>query len=180
MASSSPPKAAKRPNVLCAGIAVQDIVMRVPHFPLPGGKSMADNFLVVCGGCAVNAAIAVARLDGNAHYAGPLGDENDAVSNQLIAELKREGIGTSGVVRVSGAKAPVSAIMIDAAGERMIATYRDQSIEAARPANPDALVVEYDRAARRQPISRFRAADLRSRARGAALPWCSMPTGRPR
>jgi sulfofructose kinase len=127
------------PAVLCAGIAVQDIILRVPHFPPPGGKTMADDFLIVSGGCAVNAAIAVARLGGEAHYAGPLGDAKDAVSNQLMAQLAHEGIDTSGVVRVSGANAPVSAIMIDAAGERMIATYRDHRIEAARPANPDAL-----------------------------------------
>jgi sulfofructose kinase len=43
-------------------------------------------------------------------------------------------------VRVTGATAPVSGIMIDSAGERMIATYRDRRIEAARPADPDALV----------------------------------------
>jgi len=123
---------------------VQDILLRVPHFPPPGGKTMADDFLVVSGGCAVNAAIAVARLGGAAHYSGPLGGEDDSVSNQLMAAITRERIGTAGVVRVRGAKAPVSGILIDAAGERMIATYRDRSIEAARPANPDALVSNVD------------------------------------
>jgi len=59
-----------------------------------------------------------------------------------MAELGREGVGTSGVVRVAGANAPVSGIMIDAAGERIIATYRDRRIEAARPADPDALVAD--------------------------------------
>jgi sugar/nucleoside kinase (ribokinase family) len=140
VASSSSQPAGKPASVLCAGIGVQDIVFRVPQFPPPGGKAMADDFVIVSGGCAVNAAIAVARLDGRAHYAGPLGDDSDPVSNQLMAELAREGVGTAGVVRVSGARAPVSGIMIDAAGERMIATYRDRRIEAARPANPDALV----------------------------------------
>lgn len=137
-------KSQNPPAVLCAGIAVQDIILRVPHFPPPGGKAMADDFLVVSGGCAVNAAIAIARLGGFAHYAGPLGDENDAVSNQLMAELAREGIATSGIVRVAGATAPVSGIMIDGAGERMIATYRDRRIEAARPIDPDALVKGVD------------------------------------
>ena len=105
---------------------------------------MADDFLIVSGGCAVNAAIAIARLGGTTHYSGPLGGEDDPVSNQLLAQMTREGIGTAGVVRVRDAKAPVSAIMIDASGERMIATYRDKGIEAARPDNPDVLVSNVD------------------------------------
>jgi sulfofructose kinase len=141
MPSSSPPQVFPRsPKVLCAGIAVQDIVFRVAQFPPPGGKCMTDQFCIVSGGCAVNAAIALARLGGRAHYAGPLGDEYDSVSNQLMAEMAREGVGTAGVVRVHSATAPVSGIMIDGSGERMIATYRDPRIEAALPSKPDALV----------------------------------------
>jgi sugar/nucleoside kinase (ribokinase family) len=101
---------------------------------------MTHEFMVVLGGCAVNAAIAVARLGGRARYAGPLGGENDNVSNQLLAGMAREGIDTSGVVRVKDATAPVSGIMVDAAGERMIVTHRDKRIEAARIADPDKLV----------------------------------------
>jgi len=54
--------------------------------------------------------------------------------------MHREGVDTAGIVRVQGATAPVSGIMIDASGERMIATYRDKRIEVARAPNPDALV----------------------------------------
>jgi sulfofructose kinase len=130
------------PAVLCAGIAVQDIALRVAKFPAPGGKAMSDEIATVCGGCAVNAAIAVARLGGRAHYAGPLGDGDggDTFGDHIMAELAHEGVGTTGVVRVAAATTPLSAIMIDAAGERMIATYRDKRIEVARPADPDALV----------------------------------------
>ena len=134
MPSSDPPA------ILCAGIAVQDIVFRVAHFPPPGGKCMTDQFRIVTGGCAVNAAIALSRLGARAHYAGPLGDPVDTVSNQLMDEMAREGVDTAGVVRVPGATAPVSGIMIDAGGERMIATYRDPRIEAARVAEPDRLL----------------------------------------
>lgn len=133
-----PPSSA--PAVLCAGIAVQDIVFRVETFPQPGGKCMTHDLVTVSGGCAVNAAIAVARLGGRARYAGPLGDVADNASNQLMAAMAHEGIGTSGVVRVAGATAPVSGIMVDAAGERMIVTYRDPRIEAARLADPDELL----------------------------------------
>ena len=128
------------PAILCVGIAVQDIVFRVAEFPPPGGKCMTHEFAVIPGGCAVNAAIAVARLGGRAHFAGPLGHPGDTVSNQLIDQMTREGVGTIGVVRVPEATAPVSGIMIDATGERMITTYRDKRIEGARIADPDRLV----------------------------------------
>jgi sugar/nucleoside kinase (ribokinase family) len=82
----------------------------------------------------------VARLGGRAHYAGPLGHPGDTVSNQLIDQMTREGVGTIGVVRVPEATAPVSGIMVDATGERMITTYRDKRIESARIADPDRLV----------------------------------------
>ena len=130
------------PVILCAGIAVQDIVFRVQEFPPPGGKCMTDQFAIVCGGCAVNAAIAVARLGGRVEFSGPMGHEQDPVSNQLMTEMTREGVGTKGVVRVPEATVPVSGILVDAAGERMIATYRDRRIEAARPRDPDALVAQ--------------------------------------
>jgi sugar/nucleoside kinase (ribokinase family) len=128
------------PAILCTGIAVQDILFRVERFPPPGGKTMTHDFMTVCGGCAVNAAIAVARLGGRTSYCGPLGDENDSASRQVIGAMQAEGIDTSGIVRVAGAAIPVSAIMIDAAGERIIVTYRDRRIEAAHAADSDALV----------------------------------------
>jgi sulfofructose kinase len=137
---SSAPRNSSAPQVLCAGIAVQDIVFRVDTFPQPGGKCMTHDLVTVSGGCAVNAAIAVARLGGRASYAGPLGDRDDNASNQLMAAMAREGIDTGGVVRVAGAPAPVSGIMVDAVGERMIVTHRDVRIEVARIADPDGLV----------------------------------------
>jgi sulfofructose kinase len=127
-------------TVLCVGIAVQDLLFRVEAFPPPGGKTMTHDFMTVCGGCAVNAAIAVARLGGRARYSGPLGDENDNPSNQLIAAMQKEGIDTSQVVRVKGAAIPVSGIMIDASGERIIVTYRDHRVEKAPPPNLDRLL----------------------------------------
>ena len=166
------------PAILCAGIAVQDIVFRVEQFPQPGGKCMTNEFIVVSGGCAVNAAIAVARLGGRAHYAGPLGDVSDNVSNQLMAEMAREGIDTAGVVRVAGATAPVSGIMVDAAGERMIVTHRDKRIETARARRSRSRWSRMFRCC--SPTTAFpnwcgRCARRRG---GAASRSCSTPTGR--
>ena len=128
------------PTVLCAGIAVQDILFRVDTFPPPGGKAMTHDYMTVCGGCAANAAIAIARLGGRVGFTGPVGGENDSASNQFVASMQKEGIDTSGIVRVVGAAIPVSSIMIDATGERIIVTHRDHRVEDAHPPDPDALV----------------------------------------
>src|SRR5688572_18918465 len=108
---------ADRAVVLCAGIAVQDLIFRVEAFPPPGGKARASQYLCVNGGCAGNAAITVARLGGIARYVGPLGGAQDPASEAIVAQFAREGVDTSGVMRIDGAVAPVSAILVDAQGE---------------------------------------------------------------
>jgi sugar/nucleoside kinase (ribokinase family) len=129
---------------LCAGIAVEDIVMRVAQFPAPGTKAVASDFIVTGGGCAANAAVAVARLGGRASFAGPLGDSDDAVSNRILANLKAENIDCGGVQRVAGGNASVSLILIDAAGEKSIATRRGSGLAQAPPKDADALVRDID------------------------------------
>ena len=144
MASTEP--AARRPRVLCAGIAVLDDIFRVEAFPEPAGKAQASAFVSVGGGCAANAAVTVARLDGQAIYAGPLGGPagRDPISDRLLAALQDEGIDCSGCVRVAGASSPHSIICVDAKGERTIVTYRDDRIGAAAPHDPQALVAGVD------------------------------------
>ena len=63
--------AERAPRILCAGIIVLDEVFRVDEFPQPDGKVQAKEFFVVNGGCAANAAVAIARLGGRAALAGP-------------------------------------------------------------------------------------------------------------
>lgn len=127
-----------RSVVLCAGIAVEDFIFRVEAFPTPGTKAPARDLVVTGGGCAANAAVTVARLGGDARFAGPLG--GDEASGRIVQGLRREGVDTTAVVRVPSAVASVSGIFIDASGERLLATRHAQGLEAARPAKPDHLV----------------------------------------
>lgn len=124
--------------VLTAGIAVLDHVFRLERFPQPGTKTRASDFAAVTGGCAANAAIAVARLGGDARLAAPLGD--DAIGDAIVAGLEREGVDCGGLFRVAGASSPLSAICIDAAGERMIVNHRDERLSQAHVPDPAALV----------------------------------------
>lgn len=118
--------------------------MRVENFPQPGTKVPGTDFIITGGGCAANAAVTIARLGGRAHFAGPLGGPGDEVSNRIIADLAVEGIDCGGVVRVPGANASVSLILLDKDGEKTIATRRGSKLETALPANPRNEVASVD------------------------------------
>jgi sulfofructose kinase len=144
--SASADAAPRAPAILCAGIIALDEVFRVEKFPRPDVKTPAHSFFVVNGGCAANAAVAVARLGGRAALAGPLGGPpgEDSNGDRVLAALARERVDCSGCQRVAGLSTPLSAIFIDARGERMIVTHRDCRLDAARPADPAGLVASVD------------------------------------
>jgi sugar/nucleoside kinase (ribokinase family) len=129
---------------LCAGIAVQDIVMRVQDFPAPGTKVAASEFIITGGGCAANAAVSIARLGGRVAFAGPLGGHGDNVSNRIVTDLESEGIDCSGTMRVDGGTASVSLILLDAVGEKTIATRRGVNLGKVLPADATKLVADAD------------------------------------
>ncbi len=131
-----------RPSVLCVGIAVLDFVFRVERFPTASSKSPMVEFTMTGGGCAANAAIAVARLGGEARFAGPLGD--DEHSARILEGLAREGVDLSGIARVPGAETSISGIFVDAAGERLLTTRRSFGLEAARPGDLERLLHRAD------------------------------------
>src|SRR5262249_62397138 len=98
--------------------------MRVENFPAPGTKVAASEFVITGGGCAANAAVTIARLKGRVAFAGPLGGRDDHISERIVSDLAKEGVDCSGIVRVDGGEASVSLILLDATGEKTIATRR--------------------------------------------------------
>jgi sulfofructose kinase len=145
-ARAGPSAGAGTPRILCAGIIVLDEVFRVEQMPKADGKAEASAFFVVNGGCAANAAVAIARLGGRAALAGPLGGPagEDSNGDRVLAALARERVDTSACQRIDGLSTALSAIFIDARGDRTIVTYRDRGIAAAPPKDPDALVAGTD------------------------------------
>jgi sulfofructose kinase len=137
---------ARRPKVLCTGIAVLDYVFQVTQFPVPEAKTQASAFMIVSGGCAANAAVAIARLGGRASFAGPLGGPAgaEAIGDRILQGLVGEKVDCAACPRVAGVASSVSAICIDPRGERAIVNYRDDRLAAARPADPSALVASAD------------------------------------
>ena len=135
-------RAAAGPQVLCTGIAVLDAVFGVARFPVPEAKTQASAFMIISGGCAANAAVAIARLGGRARFAGPLGGPAgaEAIGDRIVAALAGEQVDCAACPRVPGVASSISAICIDPLGERAIVNYRDDRLAAARPSDPSALV----------------------------------------
>jgi sugar/nucleoside kinase (ribokinase family) len=133
-------------TILCAGIIVLDEVFRVDRFPQPDAKTPAHGFFVVNGGCAANAAVAIARLGGRALLAGPLGGPpgEDANGDRVLAALARERVDCSGCQRIAGAPTALSAIFLDPHGDRMIVTHHDDRLATLTPSNPAQLAASAD------------------------------------
>jgi sugar/nucleoside kinase (ribokinase family) len=128
--------------VLCAGIAVEDFLFKVESFPAPGTKVRASELVVSTGGCAANAAVAVARLGGHARFSGPVG--TDDATERFLDGLTKSGVDAAGVLRVDGGSISVSGIFIDRDGEKMVATLHGKGLDRAGPPDPAALVANID------------------------------------
>jgi sugar/nucleoside kinase (ribokinase family) len=121
---------------------VLDEVYRVKAVPPVDSKGDATEFMAVGGGCAANAAVAIARLGGRVRFAGPLGD--DDIGARTLANLAREHVDTTGCVSVKGGRSSVSAILVDESGARTIVTYADPKLLEIGPENAAALVKDVD------------------------------------
>ena len=129
-------------TILVAGVAVLDFVFHMESFPRQAEKYRADGAAISGGGNAANAAVAIARLGGDAQLAARLGE--DQIADMIIADLKKEGVGTSLVKQYVGNRSSFSSIYIDGQGERQIMNYRDNDLpwdaDWIADATPDNLV----------------------------------------
>lgn len=130
------------PVILCAGIAVIDQIFSVAAYPGEGTKIRARGITSVGGGCAANAAVAIARLGARARLAAPLGGPADVdfAGDAILAHLAREGVDAGAAIRLAGTASPVSAVILADSGERTIVNYRDDALSSVRCADPSALV----------------------------------------
>lgn len=114
-------------SILCVGIVTWDSIYRVPTIPPAPNKVQALDCVQVGGGMAASAAVAVARLGGHATFWGRAGD--DVTGRLIFDELAGEGVDVGAVRRVEGRRSPVAAILVDAAGERLVVPYYDQALD---------------------------------------------------
>jgi sulfofructose kinase len=130
------------PRILCIGIPVRDLIFRVEAVPERGSKANASHLAEICGGNALNAAIAIARLGGRVAFAGPMGDAQETSSRFILELMAVEGVDTTHIVRMPGLMTPVSAIMIEPSGERTLTIYRDPALWRVMLSDPDELLAD--------------------------------------
>lgn len=130
------------PRVLCIGIPVRDLTFRVEAVPERGSKANASHLAEICGGNALNAAIAIARLGGRVAFAGPMGDARETSSSFILELMAAEGIDISHIVRMPDVATPVSAIIIDATGERTLTIFRDPALWTVKLSDADELLAD--------------------------------------
>lgn len=140
-------KVAKKPmtQVFLAGMAVVDFIFSVDQLPNTAEKHRASDAHVVGGGCAANAAVAVARLGGKATLAACLGD--DPLGDLILSDLQREGVDTASIQRISNGRSSFSSIFVDRGGERQIMNFRGAGLtpydmSSAQKFNADAVLAD--------------------------------------
>ncbi len=113
-------------TILTVGVAVIDIVMSVDALPRKPEKHRARDAAIVGGGCAANAAVAVARLGGRSLLAARTGQ--DQIGDMIVAGLQTDGVDCTLVRRIPAGRSSFSSIYVDAAGERQIVNFRDMAL----------------------------------------------------
>jgi len=108
--------------IVCLGILVADVIGRpLQAIPAPGSLVLVDEMSLHCGGCAANAATALANLGLPVNVIGKVGV--DPFGDYVIHVLQERSIGTRGVKRDPGVGTSATMVMVDPDGERRFVHY---------------------------------------------------------
>lgn len=105
-------------KILVVGSINMDLVVRVPHTPMPGETVLGGDFETFPGGKGSNQAVAAARMGGDVTMVGRVGQ--DDFGNTLIKTLVDNQISTTHVIKDSEAATGIAMIAVAADGENSI------------------------------------------------------------
>ncbi|MEQ1577526.1 MAG: PfkB family carbohydrate kinase [Hyphomicrobium sp.] len=115
------PMPAKR--IIVVGHSALDNIYRIEKFPATPTKVRALERLECGGGAAANAAAAIASLGGEVELWSRTGA--DEAGRSVRRSLERAGVDVSYVPEQPGVKTPVSTVIVDSKGERLIVSEGD-------------------------------------------------------
>lgn len=127
---------ARAPQVLGVGHTSWDHQFSIQAFPPTATKIAAQRYSSSTGGMTANACVAAARLGAQVRIASPVGADDVPWFGAYFA---KEGVDASAVVGVPHADSSVSAVMVDALGQRLIVSHRGSALHQA-PAFDTSLV----------------------------------------
>jgi len=105
-------------KIVCFGEALIDMLAQ----PWPHTHEATQAFVPYAGGAPANVAVAVAKLGGEAWFAGMLG--TDMFGDFLYQNFQQLGVNTNAIVRTDEAKTALAFVALDAHGERSFSFYR--------------------------------------------------------
>ena len=108
----------ERPRVTVVGSLNMDISVTVPSLPGPGMTVLGSAARFSPGGKGGNQAVAAARLGAEVRMVGCVGD--DAFGQQLLADLRAQGVKTDHVRTVPGTPTGLAMIAVDSSAENLI------------------------------------------------------------
>ena len=106
------------PIITVVGSSNTDLVVRVPHIPMPGETLLGGDVQRIAGGKGANQAVAARQIGAEVHFIGCLGD--DDFGDAAAAHLARAGLQLEHLVRVAGVPSGVALIAVAANGENSI------------------------------------------------------------
>ncbi|WP_332719085.1 PfkB family carbohydrate kinase [Pelagibacterium mangrovi] len=156
-------------HIVFAGAATVDMIFKVDALSPGPGKILPKALVQVAHGMATSAATAAARLGGRCALITRIGD--DMTGTRFLEDVQAEGVDCTMVRRFAGVATPLSAVIVDDDGERLIVPYYDPAlgsdpdwIDAQTIAGADAVQVDI-----RWPQGAARVLDLAREAGKIAL-----------
>ncbi len=107
----------RRPDVVCLGILVADVIARsVEELPPAGTLTLLDEISLHGGGCALNTATALVRFGLRAAAIGKVG--RDAFGDFVLRLLAERGVQAAGVIQDQAVPTSSTVVLVDGRGER--------------------------------------------------------------
>lgn len=119
-AISTPPleRPTRRGPIVVIGSINMDLVCRVARMPAPGETILGSDLGTIPGGKGANQAVAAAKLGGEVHFVGRVGE--DDFGQRLLTGLQAHHVNTRYVTITEGVASGCALILVDKKGENSI------------------------------------------------------------
>lgn len=123
--TSGPPQQRKR--MIAVGGICNTTIYRVDRVPALPAKLLPTEMRQLVDGMAASAACAFVKLGGDAEIWALIGDDDQGVT--MRSALAADGLDTTHLHAVTGAKSSQSAVLVEKQGERLVVAFHDQTVD---------------------------------------------------